>query len=301
MTDSEKRAYRSTLAIFALVLGLAFIVGVVGDKIGHSRGDFEKAESILEDLRTLAAEVPRLENGAILRQGMFSTGWLDDVGALPARLQAMPDSLRGAEGQHSLGLVKSGPWTSILILEARDSLIWATLTSLSRPVCETIVRAAAKHPEEIAYLTAAGDPPAAPSASNPASVCRNGFNDLALIVLDASTEFRRLTDDIHNAVEKASMNSTDKLFLSGSSAPFQVDKSKEGSVGYLKRGASGLRVTVGNVPLSVCRLALLVGPQAFGMDAAESAGGETVNLPQTRVQSDAFCNRSAGQLTMSRR
>lgn len=300
MTDSEKRVYRSTLAIFALVLGLTFVVGVVGDKIGHGRGDFEKAESFFEDLRTVVTEVPRLENGAVLRQGMLSTAWLDDVGALPARLQAMPDSLRGAEGQHSLGLVRSGPWTSVLILEARDSLIWATLTNVPKAVCEAIGRAVVKHPDQIAYVTTGGDAPMLPAGLELPWFCRAEFTDVTLIMLHAPAEFRRLAQDVRSAVKKMPKNASEKLVMSGSSAPFQVNDGKQVSSGYVENAPSGIRVTVTRVPPALCGLALLVGPEAFGMDSFELSGGKVANRLWSRAASDVLCTALAGQIIMSR-
>jgi hypothetical protein len=300
MTDPEKRAYRSTLGIFALVLGLTFVVGIVGDKIGHDRTDFERAESIFEDLRTIAAEVPRFEDGAVLRQGMLSTGWLDDVGALPVRLQAMPDSLLGAKGQHALGLVKSGPWTSILILEARDSLIRATLTNVPKVVCEALGRALIKHPEQVAYVTTGGDAPMLPAALELPWFCRADFTDVTLIIMHAPAEFRRLSHDVQNAAKKMPANSTERLLMSGSSAPFQINDGKQGSSGYVENTASGIRATITGVPPALCGLALLAGPQAFGMDSFELGGGEVASLVRSRAMSDALCSALGGKLIVSR-
>lgn len=302
MTDPEKRAYRSTLGIFALVLGLTFVVGIVGDNKGHDRSDFERAESIFEDLRTVATEVPRLENGAVLRQGMLSTAWLDDVGALPARLQAMPGSLRGAEGKHSLGLVTSGPWTSMLSLEARDSLIWATLTNLPKGVCEAIGRAAVKHPDEIAYVTTGGDAPRLAAGLELSWFCRTEFTDVGLIMLHAPAEFRRLSHDVQSAVREMSANaSSGKLLMTGSSAPFQVNDGKQDGPGYVVNTTPGVRVTITRVPPALCGLALLVGAQAFGMDSFELSSERAASRLQSRAVSDAACIALDGQLIMSRR
>jgi hypothetical protein len=96
-------------------------------------------------------------------------------------------------------------------------------------------------------------------------------------------------------------NSTDNTFMSGSSAPFEVYRGKEGSAGYLENGPAGIRVTIAEVPLAVCRLALLAGPQAFGMDTFDTPDGKAVQPPRTRVASEALCNASNGQLVMGRR
>jgi hypothetical protein len=302
MTNSEQQAFRGTLAIFAAVLGVVFVVGIIGDQVGHDRSNFEKAEGFFEAMHTMAAEIPRLPNGSILRQGMLSTAWLDDVGALPARIQAMPGSLRGQEDQHSVGLVRRGPWTASFLTEARDSLIWTTLTNVPRVVCEQLVRAAAQHPDQVAYVTVSGDPVGLPAAAGSrSSPCRGRFGEFTLIVLDAPTEFRRLSDDIQNAVREMPKNLTGELAMSGSSAPFQVGKSKDGSPGHLQNGPSGVLVTITNVPLAVCRLALLAGPQAFGMDLVETADGKTTPSSSTRAASDALCNALGGRLVMSRR
>ena len=301
MTDSEKRAYRDTLRIFALVLGVAFIVGVIGDSLGYNRSGSEKADGFISDLQTMAMEIPRLPNGYILRQGTLPTAWLDDVGALPTRLQAMPGSLRGRENEHSLGLILRSPWSDPSTLVANGSLIWATLQNMPKAVCEQLVAAVAKHPDQIAYIVVGGDAPALPVGVESNWICRAAFTGLTLIALDPLTELRRLSDDIQNAVGKLPANSTNRTFMSGSSAPFQVYKGKEDSPGYLENGPSGIRVTIAEVPLAVCRLALLAGPQAFGMDTFETPDGKAVRPPRTRTASEALCNASNGQLVMGRR
>jgi hypothetical protein len=300
MIDSEKRAYRGTLTIFAVVLGVIFIAGVVGDQLGHDRSNFEKAEGLIEDLSVMTANIPRLPDGTIVRQGPLSAAWLDDVGALPARLQAMPGSLRGRKGQHSLGLVRRAPWANLVTVEAKGSLIWTTLTTVPRAVCEQLVRAIATHRDQISYITTYADPPMLPGAMELNWVCRATFLNFTLITLDPPTEFRRLSEDIQNSVGKIPANSTDKLLVSGSSAPFQVSKSQEGSPGYFQNGPSGLRGTVANVPLAVCRLALMAGPHAFGMDSFESFDGKARTSPETRAASDAFCNALGGSLIFNR-
>jgi hypothetical protein len=301
MTDSEKRAFRDTLRIFALVLGVAFIVGVIGDIFGYDRRSSEKAEGFISDLQIMATEIPRLPNGLILRQGTLPTAWLDDVGALPARLQAMSGSLRGRENEHSVGLMRTSPWSPPFDLEAKGSLIWATLQTVPKAVCEQLVLTVAKHPGEIGYIATAGGAPVLPAGVDTSWACRTGFTSVTLITLDPLTELRRLADDIQNAVSKMPANSTDKTFMSGSSAPFEVYRGKEGSAGYLENGPAGIRVTIAEVPLAVCRLALLAGPQAFGMDTFDTPDGKAVQPPRTRVASEALCNASNGQLVMGRR
>lgn len=300
MIDSEKRAYRGTLAILAVVLGVIFIAGLVGERLHHDRSNFEKAEGLIEDLSMMTARVPRLPDGTIVRQGPLSAAWLDDVGALPTRLQAVPGSLRGREGQHSLGLVRRAPWANLVIVEAKGSLIWTTLTTVPKAVCEQLVRALVTHRDQISYITTYADPPTLPGAAGADWVCRATFLNFTLITLDPLTEFRRLSDDIQNSVGKMPANSTDKVFMSGSSAPFQVSRSQDPSPGYFQNGPSGLRGSVANVPLAVCRLALLAGPHALGMDSFESFDGKAMMSPETRAASDTFCNALGGSLIFSR-
>jgi hypothetical protein len=114
------------------------------------------------------------------------------------------------------------------------------------------------------------------------------------------TELRRLAADIQNAIKTMPAELTDKLPISGSSAPFQVTKEQEGGPGFLQRGPSGIRVTLNNVPLAMCRLALLSGPKTFGMDAFELPGGELVSSLQIGSAPAALCTRMKGHLVMHR-
>src|SRR5438046_4893647 len=123
MMKSDKLAYRGSLRALFGVFVVVLIVGFLGDISSRSGRNFEKAEGFIADLHAIARDVPRLPDGSIVRQGPVSTGWLDDIGALPTRLQAMGGSLRGAEDRHSLGLVLRGPWSFTVPLETRDSLI----------------------------------------------------------------------------------------------------------------------------------------------------------------------------------
>jgi hypothetical protein len=171
----------------------------------------------------------------------------------------------------------------------KGSLIWTTLTSVPKAVCEQLVRAVARHADQIAYVSTAGDAPVVPPAVESNWVCRAAFIDFTLITLDPLNELRGLSDDIQNAVGKVPKNSTDKLFMSGSSATFQVSESQEVSPGYFQNSGSRLRGAIANVTLAVCRPALLAGPQAFGTHSFESLDGKAVPSPKTRAASDALC------------
>lgn len=296
----DRKALCTTVAIFAAVVGLTFIVGLIGDRISNHHADFRKAEGLLEDLSVMAAEIPRLPNGAILRQGPLSTAWLDDSGALPARLQAMPASLRGQPTQHSLGLVRRGPWSDLLSLEAKGSLVWTAVQTVPKAVCLQLANAVIKHPDQIAYITTNGDLPTLPLVAEPLAVCRSDFTNFNIVTLSPNVELRRLADDIERAVAAPSNGLGDKTFISGTSAPFQVSQQREGGPNYIERERSGIRVTIGNVPLSVCRLALLAGPQAFGMDNFESMDGSIMKAPHKLSSAGALCGAQRGRLVMSR-
>ena len=300
MITSEKSAYRASLRALLAVFVMVLVAGFIGDMIGSKRSDFEKAEGFIADLHVIAREVPRLADGSIVRQGTLPSAWLDDAGVLPARLGAMAGTLRGAEDQRTLGLVLRGPWSFIVPVEAKDSLIWTQLAPLPQASCEQLERAIAKHPEQVAYVNSTGDPPLLLSALGPAWLCRMNFSSLTLITLDPPTEVRRLSADIQNAVKTMPANQTEKMPISGTSAPFQVYRGQDGGAGFIERDQSGIRVTINNVPLSVCTLALLVGPKGFGMDALEASDGKAVSL-RTRPVSETLCNNLKGRLILTRR
>jgi hypothetical protein len=300
MTKSDKFAYGGSLLALLAVFLVVVAIGFVGDMISNDRGNFAKAEGFIADMDAVATRVPRLADGSIARQGPLSTAWMDDAGALPERLQAMAGSLRGAEDQRSLGMIRKGPWPFAFQVEAKDSLVWTYLVGAPKAVCDQFIRATIKHPEQVAYVSSSGDPPVIPTALDPVWTCRTNFLNLAVVMLDPPTELRRLAADIQNAIKTMPAELTDKLPISGSSAPFQVTKEQEGGPGFLQRGPSGIRVTLNNVPLAMCRLALLSGPKIFGMDAFELPGGERVSSLQIGSAPAALCTRMKGHLVMHR-
>jgi len=300
MTESEKSAYPGSLLALLAVFLVVFVSGFVGDWFGRNRSrTFDKAEGFIADMHALATEIPRMSDGSIVRQGALSTAWLDDVGALPTRLQAMAGTLRGAEDQHSLGLVRTAPWSFIFPVESKDSLIWIQLSGVPKAVCEPFGRAIAKHPEQVAYISSFGNPPIVVAALNLPYMCQMNFNNFALITLDPPTEVRRLAADIQNAVKAMPANLTDKMPISGSSAPFQIDKGQDGGPGFIQRDQSAIRVTINNVPFAVCRLALLIGPKAFGMDVFHAADGKIAPSPVAPAAA-TLCKDLKGHLIMSR-
>jgi hypothetical protein len=300
MTKSDKFAYRGSLLALLAVFLVVAAAGFVGDMISNSRGNFAKSEGFIADMDAVATRVPRLADGSIMRQGPLSTAWMDDAGALPERLQAMAGSLRGAENQRSLGMIRKGPWPFAFQVEAKDALVWTYLLGTPKAVCDQFIRATIKHPEQVAYVSSSGDPPIIPTALDPVWACRANFVNLAVVTLDPHTEVRRLSADIQNAINTLPANLTDKLPISGSSAPFQVTKDQEGGPGSLQRDASGIRVTINNVPLAMCRLALVSGPKVFGMDAFELADGKIVQSLQIGSGPAALCTQLKGHLIMRR-
>src|ERR1700716_4319387 len=102
MTKPDKFAYGGSLFVLLVVVAVVYIAGSISDKIERGRSNFGKAEGFIADMHATATEVPRLPDGSIVRQGALSAARLDDVGALPARLQAMAGTLRGGESQRSL-------------------------------------------------------------------------------------------------------------------------------------------------------------------------------------------------------
>jgi hypothetical protein len=299
MTTSDRSAYRGSLRALLVVFVAVLVAGFIGDMVSSSSSNFEKAEGFIADLHAMAREVPRLADGSIVRQGPLSTAWMDDVGALPVRLQAMAGTLRGAE-KRTLGLVLRGPWSFTVPIETRDSLIWTQLLGVPKAVCDQVGRAIAKHPDQVAYVSAFGDPPIIPLLLSPTRLCAINFNNSALITLDPPTEVRRLSADVQNAIRMLPANLTDKVYFPGTSAPFQVYRGQDGGPGFIERDQSGIRVRINNVPLSVCTLALLVGPKGFGMDAFEAADGKAVSL-RTRPAFETLCNNLKGRLILTRR
>lgn len=300
MTKSDKSAYSGSLLALLVVFVAVVVVGFIGERVGSRSSDFEKAKGFIADMRAIGMEIPRLPDGSIVRQGALSTAWLADIGVLPERFQAMAGSLSGAEDQRSLGLVRRGPWSFTFPVETRDSLVWTQLSGVPKAVCEQIGRAIAERPDQVAYVSAFGDPPIVPTLLAPGRFCVMNFNNSAIITVDPPTEVRRLSADIQNAIKALPATLTDKVAMSGSSAPFQVDKGQDGGPGFIQRDQSGIRVTINNVPLSVCRLALLTGSKAFGMDAFEGPDGKTAS-PPTRPASEVLCNDLRGRLIMTRR
>ena len=300
MITSEKSAYRGSLLAFLVVCVMILLAGFVGDMIGSERKDFEKAEGLIADLNAIARDVPRLADGSIVRQGAALTAWLDDVGALPVRLQAMAGTLRGGETQRTLGLVMRGPWSFTVPIETRDSMVWTQLLGVPEAVCNQVARVIARHLDQVAYVSVFGRPPVVPLLLSPDQLCQSNFNNSALITLDPPTEVRRLSADIQNAIKTMPANLADKMPISGTSAPFQVYRGQDGGPGFIERDQSGIRVTINNVPLSVCTLALLVGPKGFGMDAFEASDGKAVSL-RTRPAAETLCNNLKGRLVLTRR
>jgi hypothetical protein len=298
MTPSQKFAYRWSLLALLAVFLVVVVGGFIGERIGRNRADFDKAEGFIADMHAIATQVPRLLDGSIVQQGALSTGWMDDAGALPVRLQAMAGTLRGAEDQYSLGLVRRGPWSFVFPVETRDSLVWTQMLGVPQAACLQIIRAMVKHPDQVAYISSFGEAPVIPTGLDPVWTCRINFNNFALITLDPSTEVRRLAADIQNAVKALPANPTEKMPMSGSSAPFQVDKGQDGGPGFIQRDQSGIRVTINNVPFAVCRLALLIGPKAFGMDAFHAPDGEIAPSPPAS-SANTMCNDLKGHLVMS--
>jgi len=308
MTASEKSAYRGSLLALLAVFVLVLVAGFIGEWIGRSRSNLEKAEGFIADLQAVATGVPRALDGTILRQGPLSTAWLADMGALPTCLQAMAGSLRGGEDQSTLGLVRRGPWSTTYHLVTNDSLVWVHLPGLPQSVCRQFAAAAAKHPDQIAYISAFGRPAVIPAVQDLNFMCSQNFNNFVVILLDPATEVRRLSADVQNAIKTMPAGSAQKAAFPGSSAPFQVNrgftdlvnKGEDGGPASIQHDESRTRVTINNVPFAVCRLALLMGPQTFGMDAFETADGTAAPSPLTGPAPEALCTAQKGRLVMTR-
>lgn len=308
MTDTEKSAYRGSLLALLAVFALVLVAGFIGEGIDRSRSNLEKAEGFIADLHAIATGVPRALDGTILRQGSLSTAWLADTGALPMRLQAMAGSLRGGEDQRTLGLVRRGPWSTTYSLVTGDSLVWVQPGAMSKALCQQFAAAAAKHPDQIAYISAFGRPAVIPAVQDLNFMCSQNFNGFVVIMVDPVTEVRRLSADVQNAIKTMPAGSAQKTTFSGSSAPFQinrgikdlVNKGEEGGPASIQNDESRSRVTISSVPFAVCRLALLMGPQTFGMDAFETADGTVAPSPLTGPAPEALCTALKGRLVMTR-
>jgi hypothetical protein len=297
MSLSEKSSYRGSWRAFLAVFGSIVVIGFICELIDRSRSNFEKAEGFIADLQTIAAGIPRSLDGTILRQGALSTAWIDDAGALPTRLQAMAGTLKGAEDQRTLGLVRRWPWSSTLPLETKDTLLWTTLYTVPKPVCQQLAAAVAKHPDQVAYISSSGNPAVIPAVLDPNAMCRHKFNSFAIVALDPATEVRRLSADVRDAIQTIP---AEKAAISGSSAPFQVNRGQEGGPGFIQTDQSRVKVTINNVPLAVCRLALMMGPRTFGMDAFEISDGKAASSPPTGSPPEALCKALKGRLVMTR-
>jgi hypothetical protein len=308
MTAFEKSAYRGSLLALLAVFVLVLVAGFIGEGINRSRSNPEKAEGFISDLQAVATGVPRSLDGTILRQGLLSTAWLADMGALPTRLRAMAGSLRGGEDQATLGLVRRGPWSTTYHLMTNDSLVWVHLPGLPQSACEQFAAAMVRHPDQIAYISAFGRPAVIPAVQDLKFMCSQNFNNFVVIMADPATEVRRLSADVQNAIKTMPAGPAQNTAFPGSSAPFQVNKGltdlvnkgEDGGPASIQHDESRTRVTVNNVPFAVCRLALLMGPQAFGMDAFEASDGTAAPLAVRGRAPEALCNALKGRLVMTR-
>jgi hypothetical protein len=301
MTKPDKFAYWASLLAITLLFVVVVAIGFIRDWVAPRLSISRKAEVFLEDLHAIATQVPRLPDGSVVRQGVLATAWLDDVGVLPTRLQAMAGTLRGAEHQRWLGVVRRGPWSFPFAWEAKDSLLWTELRGVPEAVCGQIERAAGERPDRLAYLNTSGDPPLTIADLPHGWLCREAFSNLTLIMLDPPTEVRRLSADIQTAIKSMSADFKGEAPITGSSAPFQVGQGRKPEPGIVHRDETGMRVTINNVPISICRLALLIGPKAFSMDAFEFPEGATVQHPRTLPAAEEVCSQLQGRLILSRR
>jgi hypothetical protein len=295
----QGRALRATVAIAAAIIAVSFVFGIIADHAGHDARYRKQADSLIEDLSTMAADIPRLPSGEILRQGQLSSAWLDENGALPVRFQEMAGSLRGQQDQHSLGLVSRGPGAYAPSFEAKDSLIWTVVPNLSKAGCLQMFWSTVRRSGQIAYIATNGDPPTPPYLAEPTSTCRSDFVNFTLITGNPDVELGRLAADIGKAVAAFSNSSQDKAPVSGTSALFRVTPQGSGS-NYIERDGSGVRIALSKVPLAVCRLALLAGPRAFGMDHFQATDGSTMKVTETLGEAEALCEAQSGRLVMNR-
>ena len=75
---------------------------------------------------------------------------------------------------------------------------------------------------------------------------------------------------------------------------------EDGGPASIQNDEKRSRVTINNVPFAVCRLALLMGPQTFGMDAFETSDGTAAPSPLTGPAPEALCTALKGRLVMTR-
>jgi hypothetical protein len=309
MTVFEKSAYRGTLLAMLAVTVLILAAGFIGERIHSSRDNLEKSEGFIADLQAMATGIPRTADGGIQRQGPLSTAWLYDAGALPKRLQAMGGSLAGGSGQQTLGLVRRSPWSTTFPLGAGGSLLWAHLANMPQVVCEQFAIAVMRHQDQVAYISAFGNPAVIPAAANFKYMCSQNFNNVIVFLVDPATEIRRLSADIGNAIGNMPADEARRTAFPGAAAPFQVHggvtdlfkKSEEGGPAFIEKNGAGIKVTINNVPFAVCRQALLQGPQTFAMDAFETVEGTAAPRPLTDQASDGLCAALKGRLVMTRR
>lgn len=309
MTAFEKSAYRGTLLALLAVFVLVLAAGFIGERIHGSRSNLEKSEGFIADLQAIATGIPRTVDGGIQRQGTLSTAWLYDTGALPKRLQAMGGSLVGGGDQYTLGLVRRSPWSTTFPLGTGGSLLWAHLANMPQAVCEQFAVAVIRHQDQVAYISAFGNPAVTPAAVNFKYMCSQNFNNVIVFLVDPATEIRRLSADVQNATGNMPAAQARRTAFPGSAAPFQIHggvkdlfkNSEEGGPAFIEKDAAGVKVTINNVPFAVCRQALLQGPQTFAMDAFETAEGTAAPRPLTDAASDGLCAALKGRLVMTRR
>jgi SAM-dependent methyltransferase len=287
---SNGSAYLTVIVSVTAVALLSYLVSALGGYLTSTpSAERHRATEMVVDLQAMAAMIPRLPSGEILRQGDLPTDWLAKTGTLPARSQSLAASVRVPNSSIPVGAVTVDSWGRILDVEAGGTALNVRFSNLLQSECLALMAAARSAPS-IGYVTSGGDPWASFSTIQPDWTCRSKVGTLATMLIDPAVEFRRLADTL-NRIRHETGNAPAKsgaVNLTGAynAAPLSVD---------VKHSTDGIAVQLGNVAGGICARMLVAGPGATGATQYIVAG-TTAEKPQTADIASSLCLSSSGRV-----
>ncbi len=259
MTALEKSAYRGSLLALLAVSVLVLAAGFIGERIHSSRSNWRRPKASLRICSRWRPAFRERRTVAFCDRASCRRGGL--LMSEPCRRACRQAGIvRSGEDQRPLGLVRRNPWSTTFPLEAKDSLLWAHLPNMPQAVCEQFAIAAARHPDQVAYISAFGNPAVTPAVLNFKYMCSQNFNNFIVFMVDPAIEVRRLSADVQNAIRNMPADPAQRAAFPGSAAPFQihggikdlVKKSEEGGPAFIQNDRG--RHQGHDQQRSICRL-----------------------------------------------